>query len=103
MEKANLAVKKAELSNVFFGRMVTGEAFITDEGREQITRKFTPLSVEMETAAVAHVCYVNRIPFLSVRCITDTATHSGINSFEENSAKASEIVAEITVEIIKEL
>ena len=57
LEKAKLAVKKAELSNVFFGRMVTGEAFITDEGREQITRKFAPLSVDMETAAVAHVCY----------------------------------------------
>ena len=103
LEKAKLAVKKAELSNVFFGRMVTGEAFITDEGREQITRKFAPLSVDMETAAVAHVCYVNRIPFLSVRCITDTATHSGIDCFEENSAKASEIAAELTVEIIKEL
>ena len=103
LEKAKLAVKKTELSHVFFGRMVTGEAFITDEGREQITRKFAPLSVDMETAAVAHVCYVNRIPFLSVRCITDTATHSGIDSFEENSAKASEIAAGLTVEIIKEL
>ena len=103
LEKAKLAVKKTGLSNVFFGRMVTGEAFITDEGREQITRKFAPLSVDMETAAVAHVCYVNNIPFLSVRSITDTAAHSGIDSFEENSAKASEIAAELTVEVIKEL
>ena len=103
LEKAKLAVKKAELSHVFFGRMVTGEAFIADEGREQIIRKFAPLSVDMETAAVVHVCYVNRIPFLSVRSITDTASHSGIDSFEENSAKASEIAAQLTVEIIKEL
>lgn len=103
LEKAKLTVKKTELSNVFFGRMVTGEAFITDEGREQIIKNFAPLSVDMETAAVAHVCYVNRIPFLSVRSITDTATHSGIDSFEENSAKASEIAARLTVEIIKEL
>lgn len=103
LEKAKLAVKKAGLSNVFFGRMATGEAFITDEGREQITRKFAPLSVDMETAAVAHVCYVNNIPFLSVRAITDTAAHSGIDSFEENSAKASGIAAELTMEVIKEL
>ena len=103
LEKAKLAVKKAELSHVFFGRMVTGEAFITDEGREQIIKKFAPLSVDMETAAVAHVCYVNRIPFLSVRSITDTASHSGIDSFEENSVKASKIAARLTVEIIKEL
>ena len=103
LEKAKLAVKKTGLSNVFFGRMVTGEAFITDEGREQIIKKFAPLSVDMETAAVAHVCYVNNIPFLSVRAITDTAAHSGIDSFEENSAKASGIAAELTMEVIKEL
>ena len=103
LEKAKLAVKKAELSNVFFGRMVTGEAFITDEGREQIIKKFAPLSVDMETAAVAHVCYVNRIPFLAVRCITDTAVYSGCDNFEKNCAKASEIAAELTMEIVKEL
>lgn len=103
LEKAKLAVKKSGLSGVFFGRMVTGEAFITDEGRERIIRDFAPLSVDMETAAVAHVCYVNRIPFLSVRCITDTAAHSGVGSFEQNSAKASEIAAGLTAEIIKEL
>lgn len=103
LEKAKLAAKKAGLSDIFFGRMVTGEAFITDEGREQMIRKFAPLSVDMETAAVAHVCYVNNIPFLSVRAITDTAAHSGIDSFEENSAKASEIAAELTMEIVKEL
>ena len=103
LEKAKLAVKKAELSNVFFGRMVTGEAFITDEGREKIVRNFAPLSVDMETAAVAHVCYVNRIPFLSVRSVTDTAAHSGVDNFEKNCAKASEIAAGLTMEIIKEL
>lgn len=101
LEKAKLAVKKAGLSHVFFGRMVTGEAFITDEGREQIIKKFAPLSVDMETAAVAHVCYVNNIPFLSVRSITDTAAHSGIDNFDENSAKASEIAAGLTMEMIK--
>ena len=103
LEKSKIAVKKAGLANVSFGRMVTGEAFITDDGREKIVRKFAPLSVDMETAAVAHVCYANRIPFLSVRCITDTAEHSGIGNFDKNSAKASEIAAELTMEIVKRL
>ena len=62
-----------------------------------------PLSVDMETASIAHVCYVNDIPFLSIRCITDTATHSGIEQFNENCAKASEIAASLTMEVIKEL
>ncbi len=53
------AVKKLGLRNVYFGRMVTGEAFITDEGRGRILEKYSPLSVDMETASIAHVCYVN--------------------------------------------
>lgn len=47
-----------------FGRMVTGERFIADEFRPEINGKYAPLSVDMETAAVAQVCYVNQIPFL---------------------------------------
>ena len=80
--------------------MATGEAFIKDEGRKEINDKFSPLSVDMETASIAHVCYVNNIPFIAVRCITDTAFHSGNEHFEENVIKASEIAAEITKSII---
>ena len=46
---------------------------------------------------------MNRIPFLSVRSITDTAAHSGVDNFEKNCAKASGIAAELTMEIVKEL
>lgn len=54
------AVKETELQGkVFWGRIVTGEAFITNEGREKINHEFAPLAVDMETAGVAHVYYVN--------------------------------------------
>ena len=88
---------------VFWGRMVTGEAFISDEGREKINKEFAPLTVDMETASIAHVCHVNNIPFISIRCITDTATHSGTGHFEENCEKASLIAKDITVALLSEL
>lgn len=88
---------------VYWGRMVTGEAFIEDEGRKKINEQFAPLTVDMETASIAHVCYVNGIPFISIRSITDTATHSGAGHFEENCEKASIIAKEITVALLKEL
>lgn len=87
--------------NIYFGRMVTGETFISDEGREKINSKFYPLSVDMETGSIAHVCYVNNIPFISIRTITDTATHSGNKYFEENCIKAS-IIAKNIVEVLIE-
>lgn len=97
------AVENLGLRNVYYGRMVTGEAFITDEGRGKIIENYAPLSVDMETAGIAHVCYVNGIPFLSIRCITDTAEHSGNETFHANCARASEIAANLTMEIIKEI
>ena len=57
----------------------------------------------METAAVAHVCHVNAIPFLAVRCITDTSVCPGQDAFEKNCARASEIAADIVFEILREL
>ena len=97
------AVKETEpKGKVFWGRIVTGESFITSEGRKEINDEFTPLATDMETASIAHVCYVNKIPFLSIRCITDTAEHNGIENFEENYAKASVIAKDITVALLKE-
>ena len=97
IELSKIAVNSIKTEGtIYWGRMATGETFIEEEGRQEINDKFSPLSVDMETASIAHVCYVNRIPFISVRCITDTASHSGNEHFEENSMKASETAAEIT-------
>lgn len=89
--------------NVYWGRMVTGEAFIADEGRQKINEQFAPMTVDMETASIAHVCYVNSIPFISIRSITDTAAHSGTGHFEENCKKASLIAKDIAVALLNEL
>lgn len=88
---------------VYFGRMVTGEAFITDDGRQRILDEFSPLSVDMETGSIAHVCYVNEVPFIAVRSITDTADHSGSDFFEKNCETASKIAKDITIAIIRNL
>lgn len=98
------AVEKMTLENkVVWGRMVTGEAFISDEGREQIKNQFNPLTVDMETGSVAHVCYVNNIPFIAIRSITDTEEHSGVENFEQNCKKAAIIAKDITVGLLSEI
>ena len=86
---------------IYFGRMVTGEAFISDDGRQEIMDAFNPLSVDMETGSIAHVCYANSIPFLAIRSITDTADHSGSEFFEMNCKEASRIAKDFTVEVIR--
>lgn len=101
---SRMAVEKLGLQkSVCWGRMATGEAFISDEGRSEINARFAPCTVDMETAAVAHVCYVNGIPFLAIRSITDTAEHSGSDHFEENCCAAAERARDITVALLAEL
>ena len=86
--------------SIHFGRMVTGEAFIADEGREAINTAYAPLSVDMETASMAQVCHANGVPFLSIRTITDTADHSGTSHFEENVAKASALSRDLVLALL---
>lgn len=97
------AAKIHTKGKIYFGRMVTGEAFIADDGRKQIIDKFNPLSVDMETASIAHVCYVNQIPFIAIRTITDTAEHSGSSAFEENLKESSIISMEVTKALLQEM
>lgn len=88
---------------VIFGKMVTGESFIDKNMREIINKKYAPLSVDMESASIAHVCYVNNIPFISIRTITDTASNSGLKNFEQNCDKASIISKDIVLALLEEL
>lgn len=71
--------------------------------RDEINSKYAPISVDMETGSIAHVCYVNHIPFIAVRTITDTATHSGVDNFERNLEKASGISKDIVLGLLKEI
>ena len=83
--------------------MVTGEAFIEHEMRAAINQKYAPLSVDMETAGIAHVCYANQIPFLSVRTMTDTETQAGVEVFERHCEQAAVISKDIVLEMLHKL
>ncbi|HJF66325.1 MAG TPA: 5'-methylthioadenosine/S-adenosylhomocysteine nucleosidase [Slackia equolifaciens] len=87
----------AEWSKPFaFGRTATGECFVDDSNRDGIVARCNPLSVDMETAAMAQTCTANEIPFIAVRCITDTPALSGFDSYAQNADEASEYACQAT-------
>ncbi len=63
---------------VYIGGIASGDQFIADPLKIQEICRLIPgtLCVEMEGAAVAHVCFENQIPFLIFRVISDRADHS---------------------------
>jgi adenosylhomocysteine nucleosidase len=59
---------------VYRGLIVTGDQFIKDEKRHELLRDLPDaLCVEMEGGAIAQVCYLNDVPFVIVRVISDRA------------------------------
>lgn len=104
-DKNLLALAQATASQVpyrvRFGKMVTGDAFIEGEQRTFIKNAFHPLTVDMESMSIAHVCAVNHIPFLAVRTVTDTADGHAAECFEENCKKASCQSADFISRMIK--
>ena len=66
------------------GRVCSGDQFISSqEAKDRIVSEFDGDCVEMEGAAVAQVCYVNKIPFVILRAVSDKADESSHVSFEE--------------------
>lgn len=86
------------------GRIVSGEAFISSsEVKNAICERLSPLAVDMETAAVGHCAFMNEVPFVSIRCISDNADDEGEMSFDEFEKIAAKRVAEIVLEMIKKV
>ncbi len=68
---------------VFEGRVVSGDQFISDRARkDQIASAFGGFCTEMEGAAIAQAAYLNHIPFVIIRAISDKADDSANMDYE---------------------
>lgn len=62
---------------VFHGRVVSGDQFIADKNvKKRIVENFNGYCTEMEGAAIAQAAYLNQIPFVVLRAISDKADDS---------------------------
>ena len=68
------------------GLICTGDQFIQDPQQLQAIKKHFPqvLAVDMESAAMAQVCHIWQIPFLSLRVISDTPGKKADNMSQYN-------------------
>ena len=77
--------------SVHEGRVVTGDQFVSSkEKKTWLVDHFDGCCTEMEGAAIAHVAYLNQIPFLIVRAISDKADDSAHMDYPTFEAKAIE-------------
>ena len=76
LEKAsNLSILNTQISNLttHLGLIVTGDWFVDskDKMREIIGHFPEAKAVDMESCAIAQTCYINKVPFISFRIISD--------------------------------
>lgn len=87
--------------NVYTGRVVSGDQFISDNNvKENLINTFKGSCAEMEGAAIAHAAYLNEIPYVVIRAISDKADGSAqmdYPEFERAAAKHSAKLVETLV------
>ncbi len=84
----DVAQKAAEViqgdHKVYVGRIASGDQFVSSmKVKEEIYTNFTAYCAEMEGAAIAHTCFLNKIPFVVIRAISDKADQSADVNFDD--------------------
>ena len=83
------------VKKIIEGRVASGDQFIaTAEAKAKIVKACNPVCCEMEGAAVAQVAYLNNVPFIIVRTISDMAENTNEVYEEKEAAKYSSFLVE---------
>ncbi len=89
--------------NCVRGIVASGDCFVADNDKKKdINETFNAVACEMEGAAIAQVCYVNKVPFCVLRSISDGANGEEM-SYEKFRVVAAEKAAKVIIKTIKNI
>ena len=102
----DLAKKSCERVNqditVHQGRIVSGDQFVSSkEKKEWILEHFDGYCTEMEGAAIAQVAYLNQVPFVIIRAISDKADDSAHMDYPAFEAMAIANSVKLLLEMVE--
>lgn len=103
---AEEAAKEISGNNTIMkGRIASGDQFVcSQEQKNRIRSNVKGVCVEMEGAAIAQACYLNKIPFVIVRSISDNAdsnVETDYYTFLKMAASRSSALVEKMLESIQ--
>ena len=86
---------------VFEGRIASGDQFVCDQDvKNRIVSEFSAYATEMEGAAIGQAAYLNEIPFLVVRAISDKADGSAQMDYSEFEKAAVDHSVRLTINML---
>ncbi len=75
--------------NLMLGTVASGDRFVQDKDTLRwLQREFAALATEMEGAAFGHTCYLNDLPFVVIRALSDSAGNTAPGDFKNNLHRA---------------
>lgn len=88
--------------NHLVGAIATGDKFISEKAdKDVITSRFGAVACEMEGGAIAHTAFVNSVPFMVVRAISDSADGDACMDYPTFLPKATKISTALTLALIE--
>lgn len=92
---------KIQNQKILTGIIGSGDIFLTDTNlKETIKKDFNCCCVEMEGAAIAQVCTLNKMPFLVIRSISDIPNGNNELDFNEYLKLASKNCADFIKQLV---
>lgn len=74
--------------NSKIGTILTSDRFVTSkEEKDNLNKRFNGIAVDMESASINHVAYLNNIDFVALRVISDNGNNIEYRKFAENAAE----------------
>lgn len=96
----NYVLENNQNYKAIVGTIASGDIFLTEKAmKEKIRSKFNADCVEMEGAAIAQVCTLNRVPFIVIRSISDKPNGNNQIDYNEFVDMAAKRVAELVLKI----
>ncbi|MBQ9166221.1 MAG: 5'-methylthioadenosine/adenosylhomocysteine nucleosidase [Oscillospiraceae bacterium] len=94
-----------ELSlNYRLGTIATGDQFLCEKGKKDwIHDTFGAVAGEMEGGSIGHVCYVNQVPFVVIRTISDDADGNAPENFPLFAEATAKSAIRITAAVLEKL
>lgn len=88
--------------NLRIGPIVSGDVLVSERVlKERLHQSFGAFAVDMDSAALAKVCYENGVEFCAVKVIVDTSEEQALMEYEQNFRKFASLPSTIVSEMLE--
>lgn len=95
---------ETEKHKTMIGRILSGDVFVAcPDTKNHLWQNFEGFCTEMEGASIGHTSYLNNIPFVIIRAISDKADGTAHTNFNEFVLEAARNSSNIVMNVIKHI